>query len=398
MTGTRLLDLSRLVSRLGRGALTGIDRVELAYLQRFLHDDAPLYGLVQTAAGWLLLNKQGCTALHQMVTHPSPLPKADLLSRLLHRANPQRAQAETAARGLSLARASRLGLSRMLRRLPAPGVYFNVGHSNLSARALGGIDAAGHVITVLIHDTIPLDHPEFARPDTIAGFERKLRAVSHFSTRVVHISNDAKQKTEAHFRHFGRVPPGIIAPLGVETAVPDWAALPAAIDLTPPYFVTIGTIEPRKNHALLLDVWDRLPNPKPRLFIIGGRGWANQDLLARLDALPAGGAVQVWGGLTDGAVSALLKGAAALLAPSKAEGFGLPPVEAASLGTAVIASDLAVTREILMDKAVYLDPADIYSWAETVLTHCKKDGYKAAEKPFKAPNWEDHFKLALSQG
>lgn len=396
---TRLLDLTRLVSRLGRGPMTGIDRVEYAYLTRFLAEESPLFALVRSSAGFLLLDRSGCQAFWQIIDGQTPLPRADLLSRLTHRGNPIRARAETAVRELAVRRSSRLGLHRLLRRLPGGFGYFNTGHANLDARVLAGVRRIGGTVTVLVHDTIPLDHPEFARSDRVAGFRRKLAAVSAGADRVIHLSHATRATTEAQFARLGRVPPGLVAPLGVALPAPDPTLLPADLDLTRPYFITLGTIEPRKNHALLLDVWDRLPSPQPQLFIIGNRGWAGAELLQRLDNLPPDGPVRVMVGLPDGAVAALIRGAHALLAPSRAEGFGLPPVEAALSGTAVIATDLAVTRELLGNKAVYLPPDDIYSWMETIIgltVHPASD--PLSQDPPLRLTWAEHFNAVLTDG
>ena len=75
----------------------------------------------------------------------------------------------------------------------------------------------------------------------------------------------------------------------------------------------------------------------PRLILAGSRGWANAEVFRRLDSLPfVGQTVLECPGLTDGAIAALMAGATALLFPSHAEGFGLPPVEAAAAGLPVI--------------------------------------------------------------
>lgn len=399
MEPARLLDLTRLVSRLGKGPLTGIDRVELAYLRRFLADDVPLFGLVRSAAGWLLIDRKGCQALEEWVRFGTKLPAADLLSRLLHRKDAGRARAESAVRRLALARAVRSRLVRLIRRLPAGTAYFNVGHANLTDRGLAAVKSAGLSVSVMIHDTIPLDHPEFARPDTPPAFRRKLAAVATHADRVIHLTQATRLTTEAQMVRLGRVPPAVVAPLGIEVAEPDLGALPPDLDTDEPFFVTLGTIEPRKNHALLLDVWQRLPAPAPRLFILGNRGWAGAELLARLDRLPKDGPVQVLTGLTDGAVAALIARAQALLAPSRAEGFGLPPVEAAGLGTRVIASDLPVTRELLGNKAVYLPPDDIYSWMETITALSKGSLPRHPDADLKKRlSWANHFNEVLSLG
>ena len=109
----------------------------------------------------------------------------------------------------------------------------------------------------MVHDTIPLDHPEFSRADAPAVFAAKLAAVSAHADTVIHLTHATKAGTEAHLARLGRVPSGIIAPLGVTVAPPDPSTLPGGLDLTAPYFVILGTIEPRKNHALLLDIWEK---------------------------------------------------------------------------------------------------------------------------------------------
>jgi glycosyltransferase involved in cell wall biosynthesis len=396
VVAARLLDLTRLVSRLGRGPMTGIDRVEQAYLTHLLAQDAPLYGLVRTGAGFLLLDPAGCAGFAKLCAGALSLPSADLLSRLMHRHDPTRARAETAARQLAMARAVRPGLPRLLRQMPRGASYMNVGHTNLDAKTLSCLSSRGLRVTVLVHDTIPLDHPEFARPGTVDRFRRKLAAVSSHASQIIHLSHATQAQTEGQLARLGRVPPGHVAPLGVETARPDPGQLPPGLNLTTPYFVTLGTIEPRKNHALLLDVWERLPPPAPQLYIVGNRGWADPALLARLDALPSDGPIKLLHGLPDAAVMTLVQGARALLAPSRAEGFGLAPLEAASLGTAVIAADLAVTRELLGNKAVYLPALELYPWVETIARQTIQPQIFGQQTDWTPPTWAAHFKTVLS--
>ncbi|KAF0175806.1 MAG: Glycosyl transferase group 1 [Rhodobacteraceae bacterium] len=391
MVPARLLDLTRLLSRLGRGPMTGVDRVEFAYLDHLLALPDPVYGLIRSAIGYLLLDRVGMAALRDGRVD---LTRSDWIGRLAYRDDPARARAEAGIRRLAIARIARTRLAQSLRRyLPAGASYLNTGHANLDGRTLRQIHAAGLRIAVLVHDTIPLDHPEFARADMIAPFRRKMETVAQQADLVIHTSHDARAKTEAQFASMGRVPEAVVANLGVTVAA--LTDLPFAPQ--PPYFVILGTIEPRKNHALLLDIWEKLPNP-PRLYIVGGRGWSNEAIAARLDALPPGSAVRELTGLADGAVASLLQGAQALLFPSHAEGFGLPALEAAALGTPVIAADLPVFRELLGDFAVYLNAADSYSWLETIseLATTELMGAELAGRIRKTPpNWADHFKIVL---
>lgn len=368
--------------------MTGIDRVEHAYLGRLLSNDTPLFGLVRSAIGFLLLDRVGLNALYHGTVDQS---RSDLISRIMWRKDPFRARTETGLRRLAVARIPRPLLAKVLqRRLPAGSSYLNVGHANLDSRTLKQIHRAGLRIAVMLHDTIPLDYPEFARPDTVAPFHRKVTAVAHHADLVIHTSHDARTKTEAHLRQIGRIPPGIVANLGITLTAPGGLPFVPA----PPYFVILGTIEPRKNHALLLKIWRDLPDPPP-LYIVGSRGWSNAAVTSQLDALPAHSPVHELSGLPDAAVAQLLQGARALLFPSFAEGYGLPALEAIALGTPVIASNLAVFHELLGEFAVYLNPADSYSWMETISQMARTE--KTGQNRKILPSWAEHFRLVLSK-
>jgi glycosyltransferase involved in cell wall biosynthesis len=370
----RLLDLTRLVSRLGSGPLTGVDRVEFAYLTHLLGLDVPLWALVRTKIGFLLLDRNGAHGIAALVG--GVLPSADWISQIL-----------------AVGRCARWGLRQMLRRLPLGFHYLNVGHANLTDQVLGAMGRVG----VLVHDTIPLDHPEFASRGTPAAFAAKLAVVARHADVLIYSTQDARKKAEAHM---ARVPAAIVAPLGVPVPVP--LGTPT---IAKPYFVVLGTIEPRKNHALLFDVWEELSaqgHAVPGLVIVGRRGWASPALLARLDQLRAQlPQIIELTGLDDSTVAALLQGSEGLLFPSLAEGFGLPPMEAAALGIPVFAGDLSVTREVLGDYPVYLNVTDRYSWMETIRQHLalaqvpreNTDGARCRVAP---PTWVAHFNTVLT--
>lgn len=397
MQPARLLDVTRLASRAGRGALTGIDRVERAWLGHLLGLPDPVFGLVRTRLGFLLLERAGLHLLREIVDGVRRLDAAEWLSSFVRRKNPRLAAVESALRRIALARSTQIGLARMIHRhLPTGSLAVNIGHSNLAHRTLRGLRRAGLRLTVMIHDCIPLDFPQLARQGTPAVFARKLAAVARHATLVLHTTEAQRAMTEAHLRRAGRVPDGIVAPLGVP--VPQPGTLPPTV--TPPFFLTLGTIEPRKNHALLLDLWQRAAaqgHALPTLCIVGQRGWADPSLLARLDAGVPG--VVELGDLPDATVAALMAQAQALLFPTLAEGYGLPPAEAAALGTPVVCSDLPVLREVMGDYPVYLDPSDSYSWGETIVRLAQardRHGTPAGERR-PPPDWADHFNAVLSR-
>lgn len=392
-----LLDVTRLLSRIGRGSLTGIDRVELAYLRYLPRQGVPCLGLFRSPAGLIVIGADDLARVGDWA-EGAPFPTGhDWIGRLGRRGKPVLAALEADLRKRALARAPLVLAAPMLRRvLPRGGAYLNVGHSNLNSALLHKLRHGARLrLAVLIHDTIPLDHPEFARPDQVPVFQRKLAAVSAHADLVLHLAQATQERTEAQFARLGRIPPGIVAPLGIAIPMPDASALPAGLDLSRPYFVALGTVEPRKNHALLLDVWEGLaqkPGPVPDLLILGNRGWADRETLARIDRAPP--AVRLLSGLPDGAVAAILAKAQALLFPSLAEGFGLPPYEAAALGVPVIAADLPVLREGLMDFPIYAHPLDKYSWQGAISDRILQ-GRRHALPP-RLPTWEEHFRKVVS--
>ena len=133
----------------------------------------------------------------------------------------------------------------------------------------------------------------------------------------------------------------------------------------------------------------------PTLIIAGSRGWKNEDVFARLDALPTNGPVREVSGLSDGALAALIEGAAGVLLPSFAEGFGLPAVEAAARGVPVVVNTLDVYAEFLGDIPIYASVSDRYLWIKTINTLAEAEQRTQQEHLIELPNWDAHFKTVL---
>ena len=101
------------------------------------------------------------------------------------------------------------------------------------------------------------------------------------------------------------------------------------------------------------------------------------------------------GALPDAAAMALMKGARGFLAPSRAEGFGIPVAEAACLGLPILATDLAVTREFLGDYPTYLPSDDLAAWLSAIRTfpvHRSRTPVDPARF-----DWTAHFNLVFSK-
>ena len=388
------LDVSRLAGRAGRGVLTGVDRVEFAWLRHVLAlADADTRYLLRTTRGYLLLDHRGAARLVDILSGHGLPDRGDALSRMLGKGSDPRHRVEFALRSIAVDRAVPWAVPQMIARAPAPFTYLNTGHSNLSDRTQASFAAAPNAtVAVLIHDLIPITHPDLVRQDMPMRFAALIDRVRRHADLVICNSDATKADLDAHWRGLGRRPRDVVAPLGVDR--------PQTIPKTlraPRSFVMLGTIEPRKNHALILDVWDRLAidlpgDLMPDLHIIGPSGWRVDALMARIAAHPLlGRSIHLHGVLSDVAVQTHLARATALLFPSLAEGYGFPPLEAALMGALPICSDLPVFRNTLGNSAVYLDAADPYLWTETIKKHVLGIDALPVLPPPVCPGWHEHF-------
>ncbi|WP_445778838.1 glycosyltransferase family 4 protein [Shewanella sp.] len=122
------------------------------------------------------------------------------------------------------------------------------------------------------------------------------------------------------------------------------------------YVLFVGTVEPRKNLTRLIRAWksmDASARSNVRLIIVGATGWLVDAQVANLKAIDA---IEFRGHVDDAELVGLLQGAIAFVYPSLYEGFGLPVVEAMSLGIPVLTSDIGATREVAQGAAVLVDP------------------------------------------
>jgi len=148
------------------------------------------------------------------------------------------------------------------------------------------------------------------------------------------------------------------------------------------YVLAIGTVEPRKDHPLLVRAFDAVAagDPDVRLVLAGADGWGADALAAALAASPAarGGRVVRLGFVDDAARADLLAGAPALAYPSVYEGFGLPPLEAMAAGTPVVATAAGALPEVLGDAADLVPPGDADALAGALQRVLGDEAHRAA--------------------
>jgi glycosyltransferase involved in cell wall biosynthesis len=389
-----VFDISRLLSRSGRGTPTGIDRVELAYAEHLIGGRAPLCFTALTPWGGLGL---------------LPRPAADDYVAAL--ASVWREAATSPARRRRVRRLARWLRLEPLRhgprsihaRLPAAvdqPVYLLVSHHHLERRRLiGRLKRRGRTCFVcLIHDLIPIEFPEYARPGQDLRHRRRIETAASLADAVIVGSAATRDALQPHLDRGGHAPTVLISPFGIDPpeVAMDGLPLPEA-----PYFVCVGTIEPRKNHLLLLNLWRRLVaewGPRaPRLVLVGHRGWETGNAVEMLDRCPAlRGGVLERDHVPDAEMARLLKGSRALLLPSFAEGFGFPMVEALGLGVPVLCSDLAALRENGGDVPEFLDPLDSRAWRDAIIDYSSETSPRRQAQlerlaGWKTTGWQDHF-------
>jgi glycosyltransferase involved in cell wall biosynthesis len=368
-----LLDVTRLISRSWTRRLpTGIDRVCSAYLDWF-GDRAR--AVVQHRGIFRVLTFHHSQRLFEM------LRGADLpfRRRLLNFAPKAYRDGEATIEG-------------------SGAIYLNVSHTDFDLSShVRWVERCGLRSSYLIHDLIPITHADLCRPRAVARHRgRVTNALQSAAGIIVSSKTVASELATFAYREGLPLPPVIASPLaGAELTPP-----PDPVTLTPQYFVCVGTIEKRKNHQMLLDVWKRLIRTRgkaaPTLIIIGQSGGSSDEIWNRLkNDYVLQRHVRVLSRCSDAELAVWIAGAQAVLMPTLAEGFGLPLVESLRLGTPVIASDLPCFREIGMGIPTLLDPMDAKSWEYTLLhfgeSHPERRRQLRQMSAYQAPSWSDHF-------
>lgn len=372
-----VFDLSRLLSRAYHLTPTGIDRVEYAYAVELLRrvPDRLRFAAVHPAGGYYGRLEIG--AVRQFLAFT---------------------QARWQSRGEAQHEAVRAQAIRHLfalrpRAVPVPlgqRVYLQASPHHLEdgklVRSILRTERARFVN--LVHDVIPLTYPEFARPNGALLHARRIRTIDRFADGIITNSQATLDALTPHLTRAGRTTR--VAHLGCE-----WSDPVPAIQGDPderPYFLCIGTIEPRKNHLLLLNVWRRMVESMgeaaPRLILIGRRGWENENVIDLLDrSVVLRGHVVEQPDVDDRQLTRLLGGAQAVLLPSFAEGYGMPVTEALAAGVPVICSDISALREAGGDLPDYLDPLDGIGWMRTILDYARPDSTLRAAQCDRMRGW-----------
>lgn len=369
------LDCTRIVAHRWSGRTpTGIDRVCEAYCTHFA---SRAQAVVQLRGRVRVLTPSQSTMLFAMLEAPRAVFRRRFAG-LVARIGTTRAEVQVSG-----------------------AIYLNVSHTDFDLdRHLQWTRNTAVRPVYLVHDLIPIEHPHFTTPHKARRHAGRVRRALETASGIIANS----QTTASALASFAATqgvepPPVLVAPLGVSRL----AAPAQATRHNPAIFVCVSTIERRKNHLLLLKVWQQLiarhGDAAPRLVLIGRWGVGSREVQRHFLAdAQLRRFVTIKEDCDDAEVGRHLRSATALLAPSLAEGFGLPVAEALALGVPVIASDIPAFREVGWGIPTFLDPDTPVAWLEQV------EGFTADDNPerqrqlaalefYHAPHWRDHFRL-----
>jgi glycosyltransferase involved in cell wall biosynthesis len=390
MADTILFDLTRLFYRLRRPNCSGIDRVLLEHAEYFHASDNVMF------CAW------SGSELRRVPRWLSNLLLDHLRHSWSHGKRRRRTKALVPLRWLGTRKQAVAGALKKacpplpLERASGDGwIYLNVSHEHLNRIAQVKALTPLMRIVVMLHDIMPITHPDFHEAELQEEFDRAVKQISATADLVLTNSQaTADEIQEYYLDRQMRVPRLKHVPLGG----PPRAGVRPSSHPQVPRFVYLGTLSERKNIALLDQLWEVLAQGEtpPELHLVGSpaRGYEAPVRLVEASQVHWHRAVR------DAELRDLLTSATALLAPSRAEGFGLPIVEALAHWVPVIASDLPAHREVGGSVIEYLPVEDVGAWAQVVRSYSHPQSRERSAQMLRMekttlPRWPNHCEEVL---
>ncbi|WP_295421170.1 glycosyltransferase family 1 protein [Sulfurovum sp.] len=367
-----IIDVTRFINRkcIQKRFPTGIDRVDYQYLE---HYAARSTALVRVKLFWFYLSHSKSQKLFKLLLENEKCALLKIFLVIL--------QSVFEKKNIS---------NKLL---------LNISHSGLHVKNYD-MQIKRHKLrpVYFIHDLIPIRYPEYAGSGEEKRHTDRLKHVLAYAHGIIVNSHDTLEDIKLFAKEEERkMPPALVAHLGMSSDI----RRHRDEILNSDYFVMLGTIEPRKNHWLMLHIWRdmvvSLGEHAPKLVIIGQEGWDSRHVIHMLtQSHKLKDHVIYDRSCSDTKLSQYLTHAKALLFPSFYEGYGIPLLEAISIGTPVIASDLPVFRELANNIPEYLNPLDVNAWAEMIIGYSQKDSKRRDAqlrrmKDFKPYVWKEHF-------
>ena len=239
-----------------------------------------------------------------------------------------------------------------------------------SANVYQSLKRAGVRIAVYIYDIIPITHPEFCAPELVARFSRCLFHFIRLADVIFTISEFSAVELKRYCAERG-IPLAPVRPVklahqldsGESAAGRASSAVKKLLDK--PFVLFVSTIEARKNHNYLFQIWQKLlekyPSDRvPELAFVGRPGWRVKDLMGSFASRShLDGKLHVLSNVSDSDLSLLYRAAQFSAFPSFVEGWGLPIGESLAFGTPCIASTTSSMPEVGGDLVDYVDPYNV---------------------------------------
>lgn len=411
-------DITRLLTRILNQTPNGIDRVDHALAQHFLSGDPETtFGSTFLGIGSRLLKGSAAReAVNGIAAHWGESTSLSVDDDPLYRhvvawiagqpvgpkppprLRPHRipfTAAEIAAWGV------RHGLPVMRtprHHLPKNGVYINVSQFPLWLSApFDWLRARRDVRSAFfVHDLLPIVLPEYFRVDEYERHQKRLRNMAGLASAIIVTTATVAAHLDAHLAKLGRRDlPTFVAPTPISPLFSTPRCMEPALGWHP-FFVLCSTIEPRKNHLMILAVWralaQKMGRNTPKLVLVGKRGWHFDPIIDLIERSPLlrEHVIEV-GGLSTPGLKRLIDNAQALLMPSFGEGYGLPVHEALAAGAPVVASDIPAFREIQADGLTLLSPLNGDAWLHEIEWRTLTPRPAEPVGRLGSPNWSNYF-------
>ena len=258
----------------------------------------------------------------------------------------------------------------------------------------------------VFYDLIPISVPEVVAAPLIPHFARAMAAMSIYADQIYAISRYSQDDLTASLRRLARpVPPIDVVPMGGTITDAEGGAeastetVRRALGIEGPFVLCVGTLEPRKNHMLLFQLWRRLvanhgAEAVPKLVLVGRVGWYMEDFMRQLKITGfVEKTVVHLHGISNAELSVLYDSCLFTVFPSFSEGWGLPITESLARGRICVCSNITSMPEAGGEHALYIDPYDTSGAYDVCEKLIFDPAYKAEQerraRGFVAPSWAD---------
>ncbi|MFA5271492.1 MAG: glycosyltransferase family 1 protein [Candidatus Omnitrophota bacterium] len=257
---------------------------------------------------------------------------------------------------------------------------------------------------ITIYDLIPILHPEYfteSRPEFFKTIIKSIKSENY----VISISQSTRNDLCNYLPS--------VSPDNVKVIYPAASSLFHKVNdqvrinfvknkykiPNEPYILSLCTLEPRKNIALLIRAFRSLIETEKiplNLVLVGGKGWKYDSIFAEISKNKSKNRIFLTGYALDGDLASIYSGAMMFVYPSIFEGFGLPPLEAMQCEIPVITSNASSLPEVVGDAGIMVDPHDQDGLAQSILNLFKDSNLRAtlsqrSKKQAAKFNWKNNI-------